>query len=57
MDVVFQHADRVMVLDRGRIIASGDPETVRRDPGVRAVYLGEGHVYAAGRVAEAGAAL
>ena len=45
MDVVFEHADRIMVLDRGRIIATGTPETVRRDPKVRAVYLGEGHLY------------
>ena len=42
MDVVFEHADRVMVLNRGELIAEGLPETVRRDPQVRAVYLGEG---------------
>jgi len=41
MDVVFGHADRVLVLDRGRLIASGAPELVRADPHVRAVYLGE----------------
>jgi branched-chain amino acid transport system ATP-binding protein len=41
MDVVFGHADRVIVLDRGRVIAQGDPETVRRDETVRAVYLGD----------------
>ena len=40
MDVVFGHADRVIVLDRGRIIASGAPDVVRADKGVRAVYLG-----------------
>ena len=45
MDVVFEHADRIMVLDRGRIIATGSPDSVRRDPKVRAVYLGEGHLY------------
>jgi branched-chain amino acid transport system ATP-binding protein len=41
MDVVFGFADRVIVLDRGKIIAEGSPETVRADPRVQAVYLGE----------------
>ncbi|MBO6784956.1 MAG: ABC transporter ATP-binding protein [Alphaproteobacteria bacterium] len=41
MDVVFGHADRVIVLDRGRVIAEGDPDTVRADANVRAVYLGD----------------
>jgi branched-chain amino acid transport system ATP-binding protein len=40
MDVVFGHADRIMVLDRGRVIAEGAPAAVRGDPRVRAVYLG-----------------
>ncbi len=40
MDVVFDHADRVIVLDRGRIIAEGTPDAVRADPRVQAVYLG-----------------
>jgi branched-chain amino acid transport system ATP-binding protein len=42
MDVVFGHADRVIVLDRGRVIAEGPPDAVRADPRVRAVYLGAG---------------
>ncbi len=41
MDVVFGHADRVIVLDRGRIIAQGSAEAIRNDPRVQAVYLGE----------------
>lgn len=41
MDVVFGNATRVMVLDRGRILATGSPRQVRADPAVRAIYLGE----------------
>jgi branched-chain amino acid transport system ATP-binding protein len=43
MDVVFGQADRVIVLDRGRLIAAGLPEEVRANPDVRAVYLGGTH--------------
>jgi branched-chain amino acid transport system ATP-binding protein len=45
MDVVFEHADRVMVLNRGRLIAQGDPQAVRRNAEVQAIYLGEGLLY------------
>jgi branched-chain amino acid transport system ATP-binding protein len=40
MDVVFGHADRVIVLDRGRIIAQGTPDAIRADARVQEVYLG-----------------
>jgi branched-chain amino acid transport system ATP-binding protein len=40
MDVVFAHADRVLVLYRGRVIAEGTPAEVRASPQVREVYLG-----------------
>ena len=43
MDVVFGHADRVIVLDRGRIIAEGTPDAIRADERVQAVYLGAGN--------------
>jgi len=45
MDVVFEHADRIIVLNRGTLIAEGPPELVRGNPQVQAVYLGEGLVY------------
>jgi branched-chain amino acid transport system ATP-binding protein len=44
MDVVFGFADRVIVLDRGKIIAEGPPDAVRADPRVQAVYLGEDEI-------------
>jgi branched-chain amino acid transport system ATP-binding protein len=42
MDVVFAHADRVIVLARGRLIAEGSPTQIRADPMVQAVYFGTG---------------
>ncbi len=41
MDVVFSVADRVIVLDKGQVLADGDPETIRRNRLVQEVYLGE----------------
>ncbi len=46
MDIVFDHADRVLVLSRGRLIAAGSPAEIRRDPEVRATYLGGGLTFA-----------
>jgi branched-chain amino acid transport system ATP-binding protein len=40
MDAVFAHADRILVLVRGEIIAQGTPEEVRADEQVKRVYLG-----------------
>ena len=40
MDVVFTHADRIVVMADGELIAEGDPERVRADARVREVYLG-----------------
>jgi branched-chain amino acid transport system ATP-binding protein len=48
MDVVFAHADRIIVLDRGRLIAEGTAEQVRADQNVQAVYLGSGSTYGSG---------
>lgn len=41
MEAVFALADRLSVLVQGRIVATGAPEAIRRDPLVRAAYLGE----------------
>ncbi len=46
MDVVFAHAHRVLVLNRGELIANGSVEDVRDNPMVREVYLGGGTVFA-----------
>jgi branched-chain amino acid transport system ATP-binding protein len=41
MDAVFKLADRISVLVYGRVIACGDPESIRNNPDVRTAYLGE----------------
>ena len=46
MDVVFAHADRILVLNRGRLIAEGKPAEVRANREVQDVYLGSGSLYA-----------
>jgi branched-chain amino acid transport system ATP-binding protein len=45
MDVVFQFADRIVVLARGRLIADGDAGSIRANPDVQAVYLGSGSMF------------
>ena len=39
MDVVFTNADRIIVLNRGEVIAEDSPESIRENPLVKEVYL------------------
>jgi branched-chain amino acid transport system ATP-binding protein len=50
MDVVFAHARRILVLNRGRLIAEGSGKAIRANPLVREVYLGGGSTFASGPV-------
>ena len=47
MDVVFAHAHRGMVLNRGQLIADGSVEAIRNDPEVQEIYLGGGTLFKA----------
>ena len=40
MDAVFGFASRILVMDRGRLVAEGSPAEIAADPVVQAVYLG-----------------
>ncbi len=40
MDVIFAYADRVIVLNRGKLIAEGTPQQMRENKEVRKIYLG-----------------
>lgn len=39
MDVVFRIAERIVVMNRGRVIADGTPEEIKQNETVREVYL------------------
>jgi len=45
MDVVFAHAHRVIVLNRGEVIATGSVEEIRNNAEVQEVYLGGGTLF------------
>ncbi|MEP2642701.1 ABC transporter ATP-binding protein [Roseobacter sp.] len=53
MDVVFAHAHRIMVLNRGQLIAEGNATEIRNSPLVQAVYLGGGTLFDAEETADA----
>lgn len=42
MDVVFNHAERIILLNRGELIAQGTPEEVRKNDKAQKIYLGSG---------------
>ena len=43
MDVVFTHADRIIVLNRGELVAEGTPVEVHANNKVQEIYLGKQH--------------
>ncbi len=45
MDTVFAHAHRIMVLNRGELIANGTVDEIRNNAQVQEVYLGGGNLY------------
>ncbi len=47
MDVVFAHADCLIVLARGRLIAQGSAAEIREHPKVQEVYFGSGKTFEA----------
>lgn len=40
METVFAHGRRIVVMDRGALVADGSPAAVRGDPNVQQIYLG-----------------
>ena len=42
MDAVFALANRITVLDYGRVIASDNARSIKKNPIVQKAYLGEG---------------
>jgi branched-chain amino acid transport system ATP-binding protein len=40
MDLIMSVADRIVVIDQGRLLATGSPSDVQRNEAVREAYLG-----------------
>ena len=53
MDIVFAHADRILVLNRGALIAEGTGAEIRANARVKEVYLGGGSVFGASEAQDA----
>jgi branched-chain amino acid transport system permease protein len=43
LDLVWGIADRITVLESGRVVASGTPADLARDPAVQHLFVGGGH--------------
>ncbi|KRW95176.1 ABC transporter ATP-binding protein [Paracoccus sp. MKU1] len=52
VDVVFEHADVVVVMSRGKLIAKGKPLEIRDNPLVQEVYLGTGAFLESSEIAQ-----
>jgi branched-chain amino acid transport system ATP-binding protein len=53
MDVVFENAHRLLVLNRGELLAEGSVDDVRADTRVQEIYLGGGSTFTSERVNDA----
>ena len=42
---MFEHADRVLVMARGTLMAEGTPAEIQANPQVQAVYFGSGKTF------------
>ena len=54
MDLVMDVCDRIVVLDFGRLVVSGTPDSIRDDPRVLEAYLGQVVDETTGEVSDAG---
>jgi branched-chain amino acid transport system ATP-binding protein len=52
VDRVFSMADKITVMNQGKVLIEGDADTVRGNPQVREVYIGSGSEALAARVGE-----
>jgi branched-chain amino acid transport system ATP-binding protein len=41
MDVVFALSDWIVVMNKGKVLAAGEPKQIRENKEVREIYLGE----------------
>lgn len=41
MDVVFALSDWIVVMNKGKVLATGEPKQIRENKEVREIYLGE----------------